>query len=606
MSGVLNLLLAGAASAIKDAYYNLTTLLLNTSSTNGAQNNTFLDSSTNNFSITRNGNTTQGTFTPFSQTGWSNYFNGSSTISFGTSSATNILAYDTFECWVNMPVIGTNDLIAGRDGNFWMGYNFTGIGGTANKFVFSIWTGSSWQAVSSTTTPVVGVWYHLLGVKDNTTMRFYVNGVQENTSTFSGTPVTTGTFYVASNNNIENFEGYISNLRLITGATNAVFPYAGLTTGASFTPPTSALTAVTGTALLTCQSNRFVDNSSNNLSATITSIPSVQAFSPFAPTAAYDAAVVGGSGYFDGTSDYLSLSSTSLNLGANDFTIETWVYATTTARDFVIGSLRNADGAGSWVIMFNDSQPIRFFCRYNGGTVLDYQVGSGTFPINTWTHLAITRSGANLRVFQNGTQVGTTNTTLSTFSIDNASTNYYVASSTDPGEFYTGYLSGTRLLVGTALYTTTFTPPTAPPTAITNTTLLLNYTNAGYAPKGKRASREEMAKVVRGDSPVVKHPWKPEEKPVANEPVTVVWDDVETTAAEDQQTFIADLQNALGASVQGFKCKHGDMLLKDGTGKTGKPYHGYVCGSRTKADQCEARWAKLVSGKWVFEGKAND
>ena len=479
MSGVLNLLLAGAASAIKDAYYNLTTLLLNTSSTNGAQNNTFLDSSTNNFTITRNGNTTQGTFTPFSQTGWSNYFNGSSTISFGTSSATNILAYDTFECWVNMPVIGTNDLIAGRDGNFWMGYNFTGIGGTANKFVFSIWTGSSWQAVSSTTTPVVGVWYHLLGVKDNTTMRFYVNGVQENTSTFSGTPVTTGTFYVASNNNIENFEGYISNLRLITGATNAVFPYAGLTTGASFTPPTSALTAVTGTALLTCQSNRFVDNSSNNLSATITSIPSVQAFSPFAPTAAYDAAVVGGSGYFDGTSDYLSLSSTSLNLGANDFTIETWVYATTTARDFVIGSLRNADGAGSWVIMFNDSQPIRFFCRYNGGTVLDYQVGSGTFPINTWTHLAITRSGANLRVFQNGTQVGTTNTTLSTFSIDNASTNYYVASSTDPGEFYTGYLSGTRLLVGTALYTTTFTPPTAPPTAITNTTLLLNYTNSG-------------------------------------------------------------------------------------------------------------------------------
>jgi len=129
--------------------------------------------------------------------------------------------------------------------------------------------------------------------------------------------------------------------------------------------------------------------------------------------------------------------------------------------------------------MFNDSQPIRFFCRYNGGTVLDYQVGSGTFPINTWTHLAITRSGANLRVFQNGTQVGTTNTTLSTFSIDNASTNYYVASSTDPGEFYTGYLSGTRLLVGTALYTTTFTPPTAPPTAITNTTLLLNYTNSG-------------------------------------------------------------------------------------------------------------------------------
>ena len=72
MSGVLNLLLAGAASAIKDAYYNLTTLLLNTSSTNGAQNNTFLDSSTNNFTITRNGNTTQGSLSTHGSN-WSNF-----------------------------------------------------------------------------------------------------------------------------------------------------------------------------------------------------------------------------------------------------------------------------------------------------------------------------------------------------------------------------------------------------------------------------------------------------------------------------------------------------------------------------------------------------
>ena len=60
-----------------DPYFNYTTLLLPGNGTNGAQNNTFLDSSTNAFSITRNGNTTQGTFSPFSQTGWGNYFDGS-------------------------------------------------------------------------------------------------------------------------------------------------------------------------------------------------------------------------------------------------------------------------------------------------------------------------------------------------------------------------------------------------------------------------------------------------------------------------------------------------------------------------------------------------
>jgi hypothetical protein len=132
--------------------------------------------------------------------------------------------------------------------------------------------------------------------------------------------------------------------------------------------------------------------------------------------------------------------------------------------------------------------------------------------------------------------------------------------------------------------------------------------NAGYAARGKRPSREEMAKVVRGDSPVVKHPFKPKDevKEVPNEPETVVWDDVETKAFEDTGTFIADLQAQLGASIEGFKCAHGDMLRKEGTSKAGKPYCGYVCGSPRKAEQCEPKWGKMVGGKWVFEGRAND
>ena len=125
----------------------------------------------------------------------------------------------------------------------------------------------------------------------------------------------------------------------------------------------------------------------------------------------------------------------------------------------------------------------------------------------------------------------------------------------------------------------------------------------------KTATKDSMIQVASGDTGhKVEHPWKPADavKEVPNEPQTVVWDEVETRAADDEQTFIADLQQALGATVQGFKCRHGDMLKKEGTGKTGKPYYGFVCGSRDKADQCEARWGKIVGGKWVFEGRAND
>lgn len=131
--------------------------------------------------------------------------------------------------------------------------------------------------------------------------------------------------------------------------------------------------------------------------------------------------------------------------------------------------------------------------------------------------------------------------------------------------------------------------------------------NAGYAPKGKRASREEMAKVQRLSQPEpVRVVETLDEKPVANEPVTIVWDEVESTAATDSGWDASHVLKALGAKVQSFDCKHGAMLLKEGTSKAGKPYHGFVCVSKSKADQCEAKWAKQGgNGEWVFEQKAS-
>lgn len=130
--------------------------------------------------------------------------------------------------------------------------------------------------------------------------------------------------------------------------------------------------------------------------------------------------------------------------------------------------------------------------------------------------------------------------------------------------------------------------------------------NLGYAPKGKRASREEMDKVQRLTSHKTDRVVEVlDEKPVPNEPVTIVWDEVESTAATDQGWDANHVLKALGAKVQSFDCKHGAMLLKEGTSKAGKPYHGFVCVSKSKADQCEAKWAKQGgNGEWVFEQKA--
>jgi len=39
-----------------------------------------------------------------------------------------------------------------------------------------------------------------------------------------------------------------------------------------------------------------------------------------------------------------------------------------------------------------------------------------------------------------------------------------------------------------------------------------------------------------------------------------------------------------------IRCSHGSMLWKEGVGKTGKPYSGWVCTENDKSKQCKAIW----------------
>ena len=100
--------------------------------------------------------------------------------------------------------------------------------------------------------------------------------------------------------------------------------------------------------------------------------------------------------------------------------------------------------------------------------------------------------------------------------------------------------------------------------------------NAGFQAKlGKRASREEMVKVQQVNVSTNDDPWvitAPEAQPMA--------------AALDI------VERELGAKIIP-QCKHGEMLPKSGlSAKTGKPYSGFVCSSKDRADKCEARWNK--------------
>jgi hypothetical protein len=159
--------------------------------------------------------------------------------------------------------------------------------------------------------------------------------------------------------------------------------------------------------------------------------------------------------------------------GTGDFTIETWANFTSlpaTAKGMVDGQ-----AAGAFNFYYDGGSFLSKFIVFSNRSAnqLTY---SFTPIINAWYHFAVARQGTDLRLFINGVLV----TTASGISTNYSTTNVTVGGDAAAGGWYfPGYLSDVRIIKGTALYTANFTPPTAPLTAVTNTSLLLNATNAG-------------------------------------------------------------------------------------------------------------------------------
>ena len=95
--------------------------------------------------------------------------------------------------------------------------------------------------------------------------------------------------------------------------------------------------------------------------------------------------------------------------------------------------------------------------------------------------------------------------------------------------------------------------------------------NAGYAPKGKRASREEMTKVVKAPAPKVEKdywttPFGEQDESIKKVPAPATMQDAVNTVAD-----------ILGADKDTPHCPHGAMQWKTGVTKTGKPWGHFKC-----------------------------
>ena len=454
-----------------DPQFNYVTMLLHGDGTNGAQNNTFLDSSTNAFSITRNGNTTQGSFSPYGSN-WSNSFNGS-TDYFSVTNATALqfgTGDFTIESWVYLNAFATSvaAVLSKRSGSAQDTTWAIDFAANTGDLRYRILNSTGGVITVSIGTVSLGTWTHIAVSKQSGTTRTYLNGVAGGTTTNSTSidgstnDLRIGTGDPGSSTIIN---GYISNARLVKGT--AVYT-------AAFTPSTTPLTAISGTSLLTCQSNRFIDNSASPLTLTPTGTPSVQRFNPFGASTAYSTSVIGGSGYFDGTGDYLNAgNSSNIDNFTGDFCIEAWIYPTVSTDQSIIARWTTGNRA---YIMYLTGTTNYIRIHYNDDTInLD---STTAVKLNSWNHVVANRSGSTLSLFLNGVSVSSA--TSSTAIGPNAiATLIGATESASPQAFFNGYITNVRIVKNSSVYgTSSFTPPTAPLTAITNTQLLLNTTNA--------------------------------------------------------------------------------------------------------------------------------
>jgi hypothetical protein len=482
--------LAGSGVTTDPNFENVT-LLLHGDGTNGGQNNTFVDGSTNNFTITRNGNTTQGTFSPYGDR-WSNYFDGTGDCL--VTPANTAFQLGTGDFSVELWYYATTSATSGR-ALFGIGNDASGAIQLVTKWPFNaqpdnrlLLNATNGPQVATDTVFAVNSWNHIALSRASGTVSIYLNGTRVGNGSFTQ-DITANQLVIGRPHTAKDQEyvaGYISNFRLVKGT--------ALYSGTTITVPTAPLTAITNTSLLTCQSNRFRDASTNNFTITRNGDVSVQRFSPFSPTAAYAAGTIGGSGYFDGSGDYLSTSiSNNVIPTTGDFTAELWIYPTGQALGEIFAFRTTAPSAYSAVRLLRetDGASISLFVSTNGSSHA-INAGFSTLPISTWTHLAVVRNGGTFEVFRNGTSVYTSTAVSSGTALMTGSFNYIGALNTGSvGRFITAYLADLRI-TQSAVYTAAFTPPTAPLTAITNTSLLLNFTNAAILDNAMMAVPETV------------------------------------------------------------------------------------------------------------------
>ena len=318
----------------------------------------------------------------------------------------------------------------------------------------------------------LNTWHHIAWTRESGVLRAFVDGVIVDEDTYTGNFTDTD-YFIGDTAGTSSGEmvGYISNLRYCklhavytsnftvptrelevhTGAKGVVFPTAdNRTTLLACQSSTDATADATGRHILTASSGVTAADANpgllrkTNITSTITENT--------------------GSVFFDGNADHLKLAnSTDFNYGSGDFSIEVWVYLLSSAggadNHGIASNYITSGNRRSWLLMLSGATPA--FLASSDGTSGNLITVSSSVDVadETWTHIAVSRTGTTLTIYVNGVQQAQ-NSSFHSSIYSNTDDPVEIGGYNNGTNTFEGYISNLRICKGHQVYKSNFIPPT--------------------------------------------------------------------------------------------------------------------------------------------------
>lgn len=361
----------------------------------------------------------------------------------------------TLDLWVKLASTGGQTFLAKMDfGDDDKSWNFDMGDASTIRFITSL-DGDAVTKAEWTYSLSVGVWTHLAVTRTGATAELFVDGVSQGTGT-----VDSGSLY-SSNQEVsvgcrfesgtprDLFDGQMDEVRITKGLVRWK---------SNFNPADEAYPAKEPATKLLLHMNKvdgntyFKDSSgSDHFVFPVGNAALSTAQKKFGARSAY----------LDGSGDYLRTRqySSDFAFGSDEFTIDFWVYRSTTGQETLvrISDPGGADASDTPVqIEFNSSNTLVAYIGYTTGY---FTVSSGVAITSTgWHHVALVRDGNDFKLAVDGS-FGSAKTQDRT--LPDAGDDRLAIGSDWGSDDFNGYVDEFRVTKGVARWTSDFTAPSA-------------------------------------------------------------------------------------------------------------------------------------------------